>query len=127
VNHLHQLIPESYTTVGSVEGTLEAISVHRKKVFVVYEELFGKAVTCEFSGLDVLEKAKSSLGERVRVSGIVSRNSKSEPRKVSLMRAGDFQVFGSELKILPFPSLAGTDPNLTATIDTREYVRRIRG
>lgn len=106
---------------------MEAISVHKRRVFVVYESLFGKAVTCEFHGLEILEKVKESLGRRVRVRGIVSRNSRSEPRSVRLETESDFQVFERDLKVLPFRLLGGTDPNFTGGLGTEEHIRRIRG
>jgi hypothetical protein len=125
--NLQELIPEAYKSVGAIEGVMEAISVHKRRIFIVYEFLFGKAVTCEFHGLEILEKVKESLGKRVRVRGIVSRNSRSEPRNVMLETASDFQVFEHDLKVLPFRSLGGSDANFTGGLSTEEYLRRIRG
>jgi nitrogen regulatory protein PII-like uncharacterized protein len=75
VRNLRDLIPEPYKRMGSVEGTLQAISIHNKRMprFVVYEVMFGKAVNCRFSGLNMIGKIKESLGKRVRVSGLISR------------------------------------------------------
>ena len=54
--NLQELIPEAYKSVGAIEGVMEAISVHKRRIFIVYEFLFGKAVTCEFHGLEILDK-----------------------------------------------------------------------
>lgn len=126
-HNLQQLIPEAYKSVGSIEGVMEAISVHKRHFFIVYENLFGKAVTCEFHGLELLDKVKESLGRRVLVRGIVSRNSRSEPRSVRLESESDFQVFEHDLKVLPFRLLGGTDPRFTGGLSTEEHIRRIRG
>jgi hypothetical protein len=129
VRHLKELIPESYKALGSVEGTLEAISIHnrRKPLFVVYESLFGKAVTCSISGLSIMGKVKESLGKRVRVSGLVSRNARSEPRQVMLYKPEDLEIFGEDLKVLPFRSLGGSDPDFTGDLSTEEFIRSVRG
>lgn len=129
VRNLRDLMPETSRAIGSVEGTLEALSIHnpKKPIFVVYESMFGKAVTCRYSGLDILHKIKESLGKRVRVQGLISRNSRSEPRQVMLYRANDLEVFGSDLKVLPFRSLGGSDPDFTGDMSTEEFIREIRG
>lgn len=127
VRNLRDLLPESYKAIGSVEGTLEAISIHKKPMFVVYEAMFGKAVSCRWAGLEILNKLKESLGKRVRVQGLVSRNSRSEPRTVMLYSASDLQVFGDDLEILPFRSLGGSDPDFTGDMSTEEFIREIRG
>jgi hypothetical protein len=129
VRNLKELIPESYKAIGSVEGTLEAISIHDRKklLFVVYESLFGKAVTCRFSGLPMMGKVKDSLGKRVRVSGLVSRNARSEPRQVMLYGPEYLEVFGENLKVLPFRSLGGSDPDFTGDLSTEEFIRSVRG
>jgi len=129
VRNLKELIPEASKAIGSVEGILEAISIHdrKKPLFVVYESLFGKAVTCRFSGLPIMEKVKDSLGRRVRVSGLVSRNARSEPRQVMLYRPEDLEIFGEDLKVLPFRSLGGSDPDFTGDLSTEEFIRSVRG
>jgi hypothetical protein len=136
VRNLKELIPESYRAIGSVEGTLEAISIHGRKrsghdrerlLFVVYESLFGKAVTCRLSGIPLVEKVKDSLGKRVRVSGLVSRNARSEPRQVMLYRPEDLEVFGEDLRVLRFRSLGGSDPDFTGELSTEDFIRSVRG
>jgi len=74
-----------------------------------------------------LEKIKASLGRRVRVRGLISRNLRSEPRQVMLYRAEDLEIFGEDLKVLPFRSLGGSDPDFTGDLSTEEFIRRIRG
>jgi hypothetical protein len=127
VNNLKILLPEASKSYGSIEGTLEAISTHKRLAVVVYESLHGKAVACEIRNKDLLPKVKESLDKRVLVTGLISRNAKSEARKVIIERPEDFKVFGEDLKILPFRRLGGSDPDFTGNISTDEFIRRIRG
>lgn len=125
--NLRKLLPEASKSLGSIEGKLEGISVHGRLDVVIYESIHGKAVTCHIANADLLGKIKETLGSRVKVTGLVSRNAKAEPRKVTVERPEDFKVFGSELKILPFRRLAGSDPDFTGDFSSEEYIREIRG
>ena len=126
-NNLKKLMPEAYRSVGSIEGFLEGISVHNKLDVVVYESIHGKAVTCHIANSDLLPKIKESLGKRVKMTGEISRNSKSEARRVNVVRAEDFKVFGMDMNVLPFRKLGGIDPDFTAGLTTEEFIRQIRG
>ncbi len=125
--NLRRLLPEASRSLGSIEGKLEGISVHKKLDVVVYESVHDKAVTCHIANSDLLGRIKDSLGSRVQITGEISRNARSEPRKVTVMRAEDFKVFGSDLKVLPFRRLGGTDPNFTGDMSTEEFIRDVRG
>ncbi|HEY2390116.1 MAG TPA: hypothetical protein VGK22_03000 [Candidatus Angelobacter sp.] len=125
--NIQKLIPEAYTAIGSVEGLLETISVHKNKKFIVYQGMTGKAVTCQFPKLELMDKVKQFLGERVQVSGIISRNEKGEPVRVLLQKESDLKIFGYDLKILPFKKLGGSDPNFTGDLSTEDFIRKIRG
>lgn len=124
--NLRQLLPEASRSLGSVEGTLEAISTHKGLFVVVYESLHGKAVTCKVPSA-LLEKIKQSLDKRVLVTGIISRNAKFEPRKVIVEHPENFKVFEEDLKVLPFRRLGGSDPDFTGELTTEEFIRNIRG
>lgn len=126
-DNIQKLIPEAYQSIGSVEGFLETISVHKTKKFVVYQSVTGKAVNCQFPKLELMDKVKKYLGERVQVSGIISRNEKGEPVKVLLEKESDLKIFGVDLKILPFKKLGGSDPDFTGDLTTEEFIRKIRG
>jgi hypothetical protein len=126
-DNIQRLIPEAYKSIGSVEGYLETISVHKTKKFVVYQGMTGKAVNCQFPKLELMDKVKHFLGARVLVSGIVSRNEKGEPMRVLLEKESDLKVFGVDLKILPFKKLGGSDPDFTGDMTTEEFIRKIRG
>jgi hypothetical protein len=61
------------------------------------------------------------------MTGVISRNARSEARKVTVTRAEDFKIFGSDLNVLPFRKLAGSDPDFTGNLSTDEFLRSIRG
>jgi hypothetical protein len=125
--NLRKLLPEASKSLGSIEGMLEGVSIHKKLDVIVYESLHGKAVTCHIANADLIGKVKESLGMRVQAKGIISRNARSEPRAVTVQRPEDFKVFGSDLKILPFRRLGGSDPDFTGDLTTEEFIHSVRG
>lgn len=124
---LAELLPTPYRSIGSVEGFLETVSVHNGHKFIVYEGKTGKAVTCHFPRLRLMERVKESLGKRVIVSGLLARNPKNEPVRITISKDTDFRVFDEDLKVLPFKDLGGSDPDFTGSVTTEEFIRRIRG
>ena len=121
IDNVRALLPIKRKTIGSVEGKLEAISIHRRKRFVVYDALTKKAITCEFRD-DMLDGIKDSLGHRVLVSGTVHWNAKSEAKRVDVET---IRPLGDQL---PSTSeLSGAYPDITEGMAIDEYIRSIRG
>jgi hypothetical protein len=82
------LLDQKYRSFGSVEGTIETISVHEKQpYFNVFHTLDDYAIKCR-SDLESLTAAKASLGSRVRVSGMILRryDGRVESVEVSAIR-----------------------------------------
>jgi hypothetical protein len=123
VETVRSLLPTKRKTIGSVEGQLEAISIHGNKKFVVYDSLTKKAISCEFDSEEMLSKVKDDLGKRVLVSGLVHWNVQSEPKRVEVE---NIRVLGDGL--LPTTKdLSGAYPDITEGMTTEEYIRSIRG
>lgn len=121
IENVRALLPTKRKTIGSVEGKLEAISIHKSKKFVVYDALTKKAITCEFAD-KMLDTVKDALGHRVLVSGMVHWNAKSEPKRVD---ADNIRLLGQHL---PSTSdLSGAYPDITEGMTVEEYIRSIRG
>jgi hypothetical protein len=116
------LLPTIRTSLGSVEGVMEAISIHGQPKFVVYQDGTNKAVTCAFSQT-WLDSAKEALGRRVSVAGVVHWNRKDEPVRVDVE---DLRTMKSRGELPPIVQLAGSVPDLTGDLTTEEYIRRIR-
>ena len=79
-----ELIRPRRRSIGSIEGVLEMISVHRKAHFTLYSSVTKKAVSCNFVESEFLTQVKDSLGHRVNVSGVIHANAKGEPLFVNV-------------------------------------------
>ncbi len=122
VANVDVLIGPFYSAIGSVEGTLDTISLHRSPRIFVYHSLTRKAVRCKFP-LDMLENVRSALGKRVIVSGIVQYNRQGDPVRVDME---EIRILG--LNQLPSTQeLSGSDETFTGDMSTAEFLRSIRG
>jgi hypothetical protein len=119
---LAELLPPRRSEEGSVEGTLETVSVHKNKKFVIYDSLTGKGVTCLIDDDSTLALASTNLGKKVRVAGKVFFNIKEEPVRVAVQ---SLRVLGLK-KPLTVAQLTGSDPEFTGNLTTDEYIRSIR-
>jgi hypothetical protein len=125
--NIAKLIPAAARSIGSIEGTLEEISVHRGNHFVVYQALTGKGVRCHFPKLGfLLDKAKENLSKRVVVSGVLARNTKNEPVRITIERESDFKVFGVDLTVMALKDLGGKFPDWTGDLSTEDFIRSVR-
>ena len=118
-----QLIRPRQKSVGSIEGRIETISLHRGSRFVVYHSVTKKAVTCTFKDENLLSIAKDALGRRVNVSGIIRSNSKGEPLRVD---SDNIRVLKSRIDIPSVDDLFGIDPLFTGDMTSDAYVRSMR-
>jgi hypothetical protein len=122
------LIPAASHSMGSVEGVLEVISIHRSQRFVIYQDRTNKAVTCFYGKLPLLDKVKGALGKRVVATGKLFRNAKNEPIRLNLESESQFKIFGND----DFPAydllgLGGSDPDFTGHLTTDQFIENIRG
>jgi hypothetical protein len=120
---ISELLPVKTEAVGSVEGRLEAISIHGGKKFVIYHSISKKAVNCRFEQEGIMEKVIQSLGSRVIVSGEIFSNAKGEPVKVAV---SDFGLIEGTGRLPTVAELTGSDPDFTGGLTTEEYIRSIR-
>ena len=121
--NIDPLLKATARSIGSVEGRLETISVHRKPKFIIYHDRTRKAVTCRFDLDKWLEKVKEFLGQRVNVTGVIHSNSRGEPLRVELEHIRPLRENSS----LPSTAeLGGSDPDFTGPLTTEEFIRSIR-
>ena len=127
--NISELLNAPYTSLGSIEGHLEGINLHQSPRFIIYEQGTNQPVSCHFGSFrgELMDKIKDSLEKRVLVSGRLHRNAKGEPAKITLLSADDLKVFESDLKVLPFRRLRGSDPDFTSSEAIPDYIRRMRG
>jgi hypothetical protein len=117
------LLPTQREETGSVEGTLETISVHKAKTFVIYDSITRKGVTCHISDDALLSKATAALGKKVFVGGRVSFNVKNEPVKIVVRM---LRIIGENKTLPTARELLGSNPNMTGDLSTDEYIESIR-
>jgi hypothetical protein len=117
-----ELVGYGYKSFGSVEGTLEMISIHRPPRFNVYHSVSLHAVRCNLREEDV-ERVRDALGRRVIISGVVSYNRKDEPKSVMVE---ELEILPKEEELPTIEQFVGSDPNYIGDMTTEEYIREIR-
>ena len=81
--HVDRLTGTASVAVGSVEGTLEALSIHAGIAFSVYDVITVRRIQC-ICDRDTLKRAMQYLGCRVSLSGEVRFNVQGEPTSVQV-------------------------------------------
>lgn len=117
------LLPSRYSSIGSVEGRVEMISIHGESRFVVYLSINRKAVTCKIPP-DRIQEAKQFLGKRVNVNGTIHYNYVGEPVRLDVE---DIRVMKEDSELPTSKQLNGYDPEFTGSSSTSEYLEDIRG
>jgi hypothetical protein len=120
--NVSQLLAPRYSALGSIIGTLEVISIHRKATYHIYEARTKRAVRCEFDSSD-LDAVKDALGSRVVVAGTVKRNANGDA--ISIHRPA-LQILPSGDDLPPTSTIAALVPDFTGDVSAGEYVKAIR-
>ena len=121
--NIEELVSRTYESVGSIEGTLEMVTIHGQRYFRAYEPVHGRGVVCYFPS-DLLGTVKSFLGARVVVSGRLRSDRFGKPESMTVT---DLRALPEEEK-LPRPSdLRGLAKGMTAGETAEEYLRKLRG
>jgi len=121
--HVETVIGPRYKTVGSVEGTLDMISIRKPSRFGIRHAITGRSVKCRFSDA-MIEQVKAGLGQRVNASGIVYYNAQDEPVRVDVEW---LRVLGDKLDLPQASEIGGSDPDFTDELSTEDYMRSLRG
>jgi hypothetical protein len=122
--NINVLLPEQDESLGSAEGTLETISIHRGRRFVIYHSRTKKAIQCDIpSQSDLLDQARDALGNRVVVGGRLHTNARGEPVRISVEKLRTLRE-GSKLPSIA--SLGGRYPDITGDLTTEDYIRSLR-
>ena len=122
--NMSALLPEQDESLGSAEGTLETISIHRGQRFVVYHSRTKKAIRCDIpAGSVLLDQATAALGSRVVVGGRLHTNARGEPVRIAVE---ELHALREESKLPSISSLAGKYPDITGDLTTEQYIRNLR-
>jgi hypothetical protein len=97
-----------FEALGTVEGRLEAVSVHQKSYFNVYDDLTGDKIECLFGSSGIpAEEIGAAIGRRVSVFGtIISR----ETGRVVRVNVADLEVFPDQKDLPSADDVAGIVP-----------------
>lgn len=124
--NIRKLLPVARTSIGSVEGTLETISIHGKKPrFIVYDAITKKGVACVIDKEQLINQISPNLGKVVAVFGKLFKNIKGDTLRVSMDR---IHALDRDNRFrLPSGETYQDDPEFTKVSSTKEYLRLIRG
>jgi len=103
VAFVDDLLGTSFKAYGTIDGDLEALDLHGKLTFYIYEDLSGNKVKCIF-GEDVYNDVISSIRKRVSVYGLIKY------KKNGLINSVDIEkitVFPDSDKLPKFSDIIG--------------------
>ena len=121
---MDRLVSETDRSPGSVEGTLETVSIHRGSRFTIYHSRTKKAIRCDIpQGSELLDHAKEALGSRVLIAGILHTNAIGEPTRIA---AETLRILRERHELPSIASLGGKYPDLTGDLTTNDFIRNIR-
>ena len=91
VSHVDELIGTASVAFGSLEGRLEAVTIHDSVAFSIYDSITNRRVVCKCDR-DALDIAIKHFGKRVSVSGEVIYNVQGEATSIKVDAIQAFQT-----------------------------------
>lgn len=91
--NVEEIIGGQIESFGTVEGKLEGLLVHDRRVFYVWEALTSRRVECSFGSRIPLNDVLAAFGKRVGARGIIRRRKSGEPVSIE---ANELRVFPAE-------------------------------
>ena len=91
VAHVDKLIGTASVAFGSLEGRLEAVTIHDSIAFSIYDAITSRWVVCKCDR-DALDLAIKHFGKRVSVSGEVNYNAQEEATSIKVDAIQAFQT-----------------------------------
>lgn len=89
--------------IGTVEGTLETVSVHGAAFFNVYRAVTGEPVRCTFPR-ELLDRVKAALSRRVLVRGTIHTRPNGN---ITSVRVRELEVFPDESELPTVATMRG--------------------
>lgn len=118
--HVDELIgPVGGVSLGSIEGTLELVSIHRGIFFHVYDVITRQRVRCDCER-EVLNDLAQALGKRVLVYGPIRLNAKGQPISIKVER---YRVLRDRDQLPQTRDLRGLLSKTKSPGDLSEYLR----
>ena len=92
VAHVDELIGTASVAVGSLEGTLEAVTIHDTVAFSIYDAITNRRVECKCDRETLDLAIGQHFGKRVSVGGLVSYNVQGDATSI---RVKDVRALGN--------------------------------
>ena len=119
-----RILKTTFDTLGSLEGTLEAINLHGRHLanFTIWERLSGHPIRCEFHKERWAEEVKSLLERRILVSGRIRYFANGKPALVRDIDHIEDRTASTSANESDF----GAIPDLTSDLGVDEYLTKVR-
>lgn len=118
-DNLQRTVRRRRTSIGSVIGRLDSITVHNTLKAGLWTERGGRRVEVVFTR-DQKESVRRALGRRVEVSGTLTRDVRDRPVSIKVRRIEHLPE-----QDVPLAGVIGADPDLTGGLEPAEHVRRL--
>jgi hypothetical protein len=122
VTHIKEIVAKSrkYADYGTIEGTLQEISIRGGSKIGISESFTGQWIMCAVAP-EQIQEAMRYFGKRVAVSGTI-RHSNHRPTSITIEEPIQVLRDSSEL-----PQVEAMPPiDITGGLSSEEYVRRLR-
>jgi hypothetical protein len=93
--NIEEIIGPKETSIGTVVGRIEGVTIHGRRIVVVYEQLSGRRVECSFRP-DMQNKVLAGFGRRVSVYGVIRSNAAGDRLG---MEIEDLEIFPSDSEL----------------------------
>ncbi|HUQ15693.1 MAG TPA: hypothetical protein VM094_06530 [Gemmatimonadales bacterium] len=87
-----EVTKEKFRSMGSLEGTIESLTIHGLRRFTLYERQWGRGVQCFFD-FDEHEIFNRLWNKRVLVRGIIWSRADGRPIKIQVSKPEDIYTF----------------------------------
>lgn len=104
VENAKQILRVGYSNLGSIQGRLEAINIHRSPLGTVWDRVSGAPVRFSFARHDI-DEVKSLVDKRVRISGNVSYFANGTPRAIADVISIENATYDDRLPTAEFGSI----------------------
>jgi len=119
-----KILKPKLRSLGTVKGRLEYLNIHgTRNVLRIFPEIGPAKVTCYFPE-HLLDKAKSGIGQTVRVRGLVTYLARDA--HPSSVRVEEIDVLPPNDELPNLSELRGAAPDLTGDLSSEDFIREIR-
>lgn len=106
--NVDELIGPRLERFGSVEGRLEGVLVHRRKVFYIWEASTHRRIECVFADRIPLDEVLAAFGRRVSVRGLIRTRKTGEKLSIEVR---ELDVFPAEEELPTIDEIQGIAKN----------------